>query len=123
MAALKSDGPVAVVGYCWGGSVAWLAATRLAGLARVVGYYGGQIVDFKDETPRCPVLLHFGETDAGSPLADVDAIRAAHPELPIHLYPDAGHGFNCDRRADYHPESARLARERTMAFLAEHIGA
>ena len=123
VAALKNDGPVAVVGYCWGGSVAWLAATRLAGLACVVGYYGGQIVDFKDETPRCPVLLHFGETDAAIPLAAVEAIRAAHPEIPVHLYPGAGHGFNCEPRADYHPESARLARERTMAFLARHIGA
>ena len=118
--AVKPAGKVCVVGYCWGGSVAWLSACRLA-VAGAVGYYGGQILDFKDERPGCPAMLHFGETDASIPLSDVDAIRASQPDVPIHLYP-AGHGFNCDARGSYHAESARLARERTMAFFAEHMG-
>lgn len=113
-------GKVGVVGYCWGGSLAWLSATRLDGIACAIGYYGGQIAQFKDETPRCPVILHFGETDKSIPMSDVEAIAAAHPEVPIYIYP-AGHGFNCDRRADYHPDSARMARQRTIGFLGENI--
>ena len=117
---VRPAGKIAVVGYCWGGSVAWLAACRLA-VDCAVGYYGGHVVDFKDEKPGCPVMLHFGETDAGIPLSDVDAIRASQPDVPIHLYP-AGHGFNCDARGSYHAESAKLARDRTVAFFAEHMG-
>lgn len=119
-AVLKPAGRVGVVGYCWGGSVAWLAAARLE-VAGAVCYYGGQIIQFVEEKPKAPVMLHFGETDALIPLADVDRIRAAHPEVPVHLYP-AGHGFNCAARPGYHPEAARLARTRTLAFFAEHVG-
>ena len=118
--ALEPSGKVGVVGYCWGGSLAWLAACRLD-VACAVGYYGGQIIGFNDETPRCPVILHFGETDASIPMDDVDAIRAAHADVPVHVYGDAGHGFNCDRRAAYHAESAKTARARTLAFFAEHL--
>ena len=117
--ALKPAGKVGVVGYCWGGSVAWLAACRL-NLAAAVGYYGGQVIDFKDEKANCPVMLHFGETDAGIPLSDVDAVRAAQPDVPIHLYP-AGHGFNCDHRGSYDAESAKLALERTLSFLGDAL--
>ena len=119
--ALEPSGRVGVVGYCWGGSLAWLAACRLD-VACAVGYYGGQIIGFNDETPRCPVILHFGETDASIPMDDVDAIRAAHADVPVHVYGDAGHGFNCDRRAAYHAESAKTARARTLALFAEHVG-
>ena len=119
-AALSGAGRVGAVGYCWGGSLAWLAATRL-GPACAISYYGGQIVQFKDENATCPVLMHFGDKDASISADDVAAIRAAQPDVPVHIYP-AGHGFNCDQRADYHAESAALARERTLAFLAEHVG-
>ena len=112
---------VGVVGYCMGGSLAWLAATRIDGLAAAVGYYGGAIADFADEQPRCPVLLHFGETDASIPKEHWDRIAAAHPKIPMHIYP-AGHGFNCDARASYHEPSARLARQRTLEFLRKHVG-
>ncbi|MDP6788495.1 MAG: dienelactone hydrolase family protein [Rhodospirillales bacterium] len=118
--ALDAAGKIGVVGYCWGGSVAWLAACRLS-LAAAVGYYGGQVIDFKDEKAGCPVMLHFGETDAGIPLSDVEAVRAAQPDVPIHLYP-AGHGFNCDHRGSYDAESAKLALERTLDFLADAMG-
>ncbi len=123
-AALKALAPVGrigTVGYCWGGSLSWLAATRLQ-VACAVCYYGGQIIDFKDEKPGCPVLIHFGETDHSISMDDVAAIRAAQPGVPVHVYPGAGHGFNCDMRADFHPASADLARERTLAFFAEHVG-
>ncbi len=111
---------VAVVGYCMGGSMAWLAATRIDGLSAAVGYYGGAVADFTQETPRCPVLLHFGETDASIPKEHWDRIREAHPAIPMHIYP-AGHGFNCDERASYHEPSARLARQRTLEFLRKHM--
>ncbi len=121
VAAVRGVGAVGVVGYCWGGSVAWLSASRLD-VNCAVGYYGGQIKQFNDEVPRCPVMLHFGDRDKSISLDDVAAIRAAHPELPIHVYPAVGHGFNCDQRASYHAENAKLARERTLAFFAEHLG-
>ena len=118
--ALKPVGRVGVVGYCWGGSLAWLAACRLE-VDCSVGYYGGQIKDYVDEEPRCPVMLQFGDADKSIPLENVDAIRAAQPGVPVHVYP-GGHGFNCDRRSSYNPGSAAEARERTIAFLAEHMG-
>ena len=111
---------VGVVGYCFGGTLAWLAATRIAGIACAVGYYGGGIADTAAETPRCPVLLHWGETDQSIPPEHHARVRAAHPDLPMHIYP-AGHGFNCDQRGSYHEPSAKLARQRTLDFFAKHL--
>jgi carboxymethylenebutenolidase len=110
-----------VVGYCWGGSLAWLAATRLDGLAAAVCYYGGQINDFRDESPKCPVLMHFGGEDGGIPMDAVEAIRAAQPDIPIHVYEGAGHGFNCDHRASYDDGAAATAGRRSMEFLAANV--
>jgi carboxymethylenebutenolidase len=112
---------VGVVGYCLGGTLAWLAATRIDGVGCAVGYYGGGIADAANERPHCPVLLHFGETDQSIPKEHHERIRAAHPALPMHIYP-AGHGFNCDERASYHEPSAVLARSRTLEFLRRHLG-
>lgn len=111
---------VGVVGYCWGGSLAWNAATRLGGVSAAVGYYGGMIPDMVDENPKCPVMLHFGETDQSIPMEGVNKVIAAHPGVPIHVYA-AGHGFNCDQRGSYDAESAKLARERTLAFFNQHL--
>lgn len=115
---LKAEtGNVSVMGFCLGGSVAFLAAARLEGLAAASCYYGGRIVAFADEAPRCPTQMHFGETDHSIPLADVETIRAKRPETEIYLYP-AGHGFSCDDRASFDPESAALAWRRTLDLLA-----
>jgi carboxymethylenebutenolidase len=123
IAALNEEGlKVGVVGYCWGGSLAWAAATRLDGVACAVGYYGGQIPDMADEQPRCPVMLHFGEQDNSIPMDKIEIVRAKHPEVPLFTYPGAGHGFSCDARGSYHAESAAKARERSLAFLREHLG-
>jgi carboxymethylenebutenolidase len=111
---------VGTVGYCWGGTISYLAATRLE-VAVAVVYYGGQIIPYVEEEAGCPLLMHFGEHDQGIPLTDVERIRVAHPEATIHLY-NAGHGFNCNHRASYDEAAARLARERTMAFFAERLG-
>ncbi len=112
---------IGVAGYCWGGTLAWLAATRLDGLSASVCYYGGQIVDHKDETPRCPVLMNFGETDSGIPLTSVDAIRQAKPDIPIHVYPGAGHGFSCDHRSSYDAEQSAIAEQRTLEFFGQQL--
>lgn len=112
----KADGPVYITGYCYGGSVAWVAACRCKYLAAASGYYGRAVIDFVDEKPRCPVILHFGKTDASIPLEWVDRIEAAHPDVLVFRY-DAGHGFNSDRRKDYDPASAATARERTLILF------
>jgi len=109
---------VAAVGFCWGGTVAMLANTRL-GLPSVT-YYGGRSVPFLGEPARAPMLFHFGERDPIIPPADVDKHRLHHPQATIHVYP-AGHGFNCDERADFDADAAALAWTRTCAFLAEHL--
>lgn len=117
---LRVHGKVGAVGYCWGASWTWLAGCRLD-LAGVACYYGRHIVEWLQEVPRCPVLMHFGSEDASIPLENVEKIRVAHPEASIHVYEGAGHGFNCDRRADYRPEVAALALKRTYAFFETNL--
>lgn len=118
----KSAGKVGIVGYCFGGYVAWLSAAHANGLACSIGYYGGGIVAKKDEKPKCPVQLHFGDKDHAISLADVGAIKAAHPTLPIFVYDDSGHGFCCDERGSWHAEACKRARTRTNAFLGQNVG-
>jgi carboxymethylenebutenolidase len=110
----------AAVGFCWGASWTWVAAARLE-LGCAVCYYGRHIPDLLDQRPQCPVMLHFGAQDASIPMANVDRVRTAYPEVPIHVYEDAGHGFNCDRRNDFRPQSAELAMQRTLAFFVERL--
>lgn len=109
-----------VIGYCLGGSIAWLAACKL-NVDAAVGYYGGLIPQYAGEQPRCPVMLHFGRKDQHIPEEAVAKIKESHPEVPVFLY-DAGHGFNCDARASYDAASARQARERSINFLKENLG-
>lgn len=121
IAVVKHAGRVGVVGYCWGGALAYVAACELP-VACAVSYYGARIPQYVDQgkRPKRPVMYHFGERDASIPPETIEKIRAADPNGVIHLYP-AGHGFNCDQRADYEPASAALARERSLAFLARHL--
>ena len=118
---VKGVGPIGIVGFCLGGSVAFSAATKLDGLKAAIGYYGGAVVRFADETPKVPTMLHFGENDSGIPLTDVEIIRAKRPDVEIHVYPGAQHGFSCDERASYDKPSADVAWQRTFAFLAKHL--
>ncbi len=113
---LKGKGPVFITGYCYGGTVTWAAACRLEGLAAASGYYGGQIPAMVKDTPKCPTILHFGRHDASIPMEGVEKVQAAHPDVPVYVY-EAGHGFNSDRRKDFHAESARLAFERTLSLF------
>ena len=118
-AAKETGKKVGVIGYCFGGSIAWLAATRLHPDA-AVGYYGGQIGKYADETPSCPVMLHFGRKDAHIPPSVAEAVHTAHPEVDIYWY-DAGHAFNCDPRPSYNAAAATLARRRSLEFLKKHL--
>ena len=122
VAAAKQTGKAGIVGYCWGGTVAWLAAAQTGGLACSAPYYGGGMPGFIGEKPKIPVMCHFGEEDQSPTLAQAKAIAAAHPEITAHFYKGAGHGFNCDQRGSYHAEASKLARERTLEFFRRHIG-
>jgi len=114
-------GKVGIVGYCWGGYVTWMAASRLDGFACAIPYYGGGMLEAAAERPRCPVIAHFGERDTGIPVDGVRKFAAAHPEIQVYIYA-ADHGFNCDQRGSYDAASAKLARERTLTFLQRHVG-
>ncbi|HET9734823.1 MAG TPA: dienelactone hydrolase family protein [Burkholderiales bacterium] len=115
-------GKVGIVGYCWGGTVSWVAAARASGLACSAPYYGGGMPGFMNEKPKVPTMCHFGELDQSPTLEQSKAIAKAHPEITAHFYPGAGHGFNCDQRGSYHAASAKLARERTLEFFRKHLG-
>lgn len=108
------EGPVFVMGFCFGGTAAWIAACQCTGIAAVSSFYGGQIVDYRDQVPQCPTQLHLGRHDSLIPEADRDAINAAHPDLPIWLY-DAGHAFVAPN--GYHADSANLAMLRTRQLF------
>jgi carboxymethylenebutenolidase len=118
---LKKDGPVAIMGFCMGGTVSFLAACEGKGLSAAVCYYGGHIIKMVDKKPKIPTQMHFGETDAGIPMTDVEIIKAKHPECEIYVYPGAGHGFHCDERGSFHDPSAKLAWQRSMDFLKKHV--
>lgn len=116
---------VGVIGYCYGGFMSWLSATRGPSVgmkpACAVGYYAGGIGSVATEQPSCPVMLHFGGKDTHIGPEQIEAVRAAHPDVKIFLYDDAEHGFNCDARGSFSPEAAQLARQRSLEFLKAHI--
>jgi carboxymethylenebutenolidase len=109
-----------VIGYCFGGLLAWLSAARLHPDV-AVGYYAGRIGNFAAETPGAPVQLHFGKLDTHIPPEQVEKVRTAHPGVEIHWYDGAGHGFNCDMRASYNADASAQARVRALAFLKKHL--
>lgn len=115
-------GKVGIVGYCWGGTVTWVAAARTPGLACAVPYYGGGMANFIGEKPRVPVLCHFGELDKNPSPEQAKQLLSAHPEVQAHFYNGAGHGFNCNPRPSYHADASAMARERTLAFFRQHVG-
>lgn len=107
---------VHITGYCYGGSVAWVAACRCEGLTSAAGYYGRRVIDFNAEEPKCPTILHFGERDKAIPMEWVREIEAEHPDVRVYVY-DADHGFNSDRRANYDEAATLEARERTLQLF------
>lgn len=121
VATAHQAGKVAAIGYCWGGAMADLAACRLD-IDAAVAYYGRMIVEWLDEQPRCPVIYHFGANDPLIPQETIEKISNARTNHPSYVYADAGHGFNCDERDDFAPKSAKLALDRTLEFLSQHVG-
>ncbi len=122
-AAADALGPrkLGIVGYCWGGTIAWWGATRSKQFEAAVGWYGGGIAATREETPSCSVQLHFGAEDHGIPLSDVEAIRASQPGVELYIYPGAGHGFGCDERDSFDKTASDQARHRTLDFLQRHL--
>jgi carboxymethylenebutenolidase len=117
--AVRDSGSVAVVGYCWGGTVAHVAASELD-LDAAISYYGGGVARMLDKRPKCPIVYHFGDKDGAIPMADIAKIISAYPNAEVHIYKGAGHGFNCDERASYSAEDARVAFDRSIEFLEKH---
>jgi len=118
---LNAVGPIGVIGFCMGGTAAFLAACRIPGIAAAVSYYGGMIGKFADEKPKCPLQMHFGEKDESIPLTTVEEIKKKQPQAETYIYPGAPHGFYCDERASYRQEAADLSWTRTKDFLARHM--
>ena len=122
-AAQQSGRKVGIVGFCWGGLLTWRAACTLSGLSAAVPYYGGGMTAAAEaaRTPTVPVMAHFGDQDHWIPMDTVEVFKKVQPGVTVHVY-HANHGFNCDQRGSYNEAAAKLARERTLAFFAEHLG-
>jgi carboxymethylenebutenolidase len=113
--------PVGIIGYCWGGSLAWSGATQTRLFKAASCWYGGQIAQTKNAKPNCPVQMHFGTEDHGIPMSDVEAIKAAQPGADVFIYAGAQHGFGCEARASYSHKDWELAELRSLAFFAKHL--
>jgi carboxymethylenebutenolidase len=118
--AVATAGKVGMVGFCWGGTMTYVAACHLS-IAASVAYYGGGLTQLLERTPRCPMMLHFGDRDTHIPLTDVEKVKKAYPLGHYYMYP-AGHGFNCSDRTSYDAASAKLALERSLDFFRRHVG-
>ncbi len=118
--ALRPSGKVAVSGFCTGGTWAWITAARGDVDAAVI-FYGSNVHDYRDLTPGCPTLLHYGDRDIVVPIDEVEDIRAAYPDLPLHIYEGQGHAFFNPDQAGYDAEAAGLAFARTLEFLGLHL--
>lgn len=118
----SKSGKVGIVGYCFGGMVAWLAACKCDGLSAASTFYGGGIHASREDTPKCPVIYNFGDKDGGIPLSQVHDIKEAHPDIPCYVYDDAGHGFCCDDRESYNQGACERGHARTLALFGQNVG-
>lgn len=114
-------GKVGMIGFCLGGTIAFLGATRIGAVSAASCYYGRLIQRFADETPKCPTQLHYAALDVGIPPENYEDVKARRPEAEFYLYEGADHGFNCDRRPSYEPTAARLAWSRSLALFETNL--
>lgn len=117
---LANRGKVGILGFCYGGTVSFLAACRCRNLSAASGYYGSGIKDLQTETPRCPTILHFGDRDHGIPLDVVEGIQAAQPAVNCYIYP-ADHGFVSDRPSNHDDAATALAHKRTLRLFEQYL--
>jgi carboxymethylenebutenolidase len=120
IAHVRAAGGCAVVGFCWGGTVAHVAASDLT-IDAAISYYGGGVAKMLDKRPKCPIMYHFGDQDQAIPVADIDKINKAQAHAVVHVYPGAGHGFNCEDRHSFSASDARLAFGRSLLFVREQV--
>jgi carboxymethylenebutenolidase len=121
IAEVSTDGKVGIIGYCWGGSISWLAAAELPGLSCAVSYYGTGILRLSDKEPKCPMLMHWGSRDPNAPPDEVRKLEAMHPQALSYMY-EAGHAFNNPEVDAFDREVVALARKRTLEFFRRHLG-
>ena len=115
---LAERGKVFVVGYCYGGSLTWLTAAKVEGIAAASSYYGSLVQANAALRPLCPTIVHLGHTDPGIPADEVEkAVHEHNPDVPVYIYEGAGHGFNNDSPERYNEEAADLARARTREMF------
>lgn len=119
---LSEYGKVGIIGFCLGGTIAFLGATRIPSISAASGYYGRLIQNFADEVPKCPTQLHYAGEDVGIPPENYEDVRSRRPDLEFYLYDGADHGFNCDKRPSYHLEAAKLAWSRSMDLFENTLG-
>lgn len=110
---------IAVVGFCWGGTLAYLSNARLS-VDASVSYYPGGVNFYLEEKSKAPAIFHFGEHDDHIKKDVWAEVRAALPNAPVYTY-DAGHGFNCDARESFNPKASTEAMTRTLAFLRQNL--
>lgn len=118
----QNAGKIGCMGYCWGGSLAWLAAAHIDGLAVAISYYGGDVANNTDLKAKCPVMFHFGAKDMSIPMDKVELVKTKLSQHPTYVYMDAGHGFSCDARGSFHKESHELAMSRSKEYVAKYVG-
>ena len=121
IAEAAKGGKVGVVGWCWGGTLSFAAACKTAGISAASCYYGGGVVNLAGDKPQCPTIMHFGETDHSIPASDIETFKSLRPEIPVYVYPAAGHGFNCDERGAFQEAARDLARQRTLDLFAKNL--
>ncbi len=119
--AVADVGKVGIVGFCMDGTVAFLAATRLAGISAASCFYGGKIDAFADEAPQCATQMHYGSEDHGIPMENVESVRGKRPDCEIFFYQGAGHGFHCDARASFDPEASKVVWDRTLELFESEL--
>lgn len=114
--ALQNPHGVSILGFCWGGGVIVRAAADLK-LRGAIAFYGTRLPTYLDRTPQCPLLFHFGKTDPNSTPEIIAQVLKAFPTAESHIY-EAGHAFANEVRPAYVESAAKLARSRTLEFLA-----